>query len=119
MGRQLRTEDMVKGGSMFCRAAYLPAESQRIFTQIGGADDLLRGAGQRSADQFAERLAHYQSELIALHPFYELNGRITRMFFDLVAIFNDPVFLLQSNVSPKDFQIVGHHVVPDAADGER
>ena len=82
-----RTEDMVKGGSMFCRAAYLPVEAQRIFTQIE-ADDLMRGAGQRSADQFAQRLAHHQSELIALHPFYEINGRITRMFFDLVAIFN-------------------------------
>lgn len=33
-------------------------------------------------------LAHYQSELIALHPFYELNGRITRLFFDLIAVYN-------------------------------
>jgi cell filamentation protein len=23
-----------------------------------------------------------------LHPFYELNGRITRLFFDLIAIYN-------------------------------
>ena len=30
----------------------------------------------------------YQSELIALHPFYELNGRITRLFFDLIAVYN-------------------------------
>ena len=33
-------------------------------------------------------MAHYQCELIALHPFYELNGRITRLFFDLIAIYN-------------------------------
>ena len=33
-------------------------------------------------------MAYYQSELIALHPFYELNGRITRLFFDLIAIAN-------------------------------
>ena len=39
-------------------------------------------------EKFAERLAHYQSELIALHPFYELNGRITRLFFDLIAVYN-------------------------------
>jgi fido (protein-threonine AMPylation protein) len=32
--------------------------------------------------------AYYQSELIALHPFYELNGRITRLFFDLITIHN-------------------------------
>ena len=35
---------------------------------------------------FAERLAYFQGEVIALHPFYELNGRITRLFFDLLAI---------------------------------
>lgn len=31
--------------------------------------------------------------MIALHPFYELNGRITRLFFDLIAVYNgfDPV----------------------------
>ena len=27
-------------------------------------------------------------ELIALHPFFELNGRITRLFFDLIATYN-------------------------------
>lgn len=27
-------------------------------------------------------------ELIALHPFLELNGRITRLFFDMIATFN-------------------------------
>lgn len=26
--------------------------------------------------------------MIALHPFYELNGRITRLFFDLIAVAN-------------------------------
>ena len=39
-------------------------------------------------EKFAELLAHYQSELITLHPFYELNGRITRLFFDLIAVYN-------------------------------
>lgn len=80
-----RTEDMVKGGSMFFRAAYLPGESRRIFGQLE-AEDFLRGAAAWPRERFAERLAHYQSELIALHPFYELNGRITRLFFDLIAI---------------------------------
>lgn len=27
-------------------------------------------------------------ELIALHPFLELNGRITRLFFDMIATYN-------------------------------
>ncbi len=79
-----RNEDMVKGGSMFCRAAYLAAESRRIFGQLQQACFLSEAAA--SEEEFAERLAYFQGELIALHPFYELNGRITRLFFDLLAI---------------------------------
>ena len=82
-----RSEDMVKGGSMFCRAAYLGAQSSRIFAELE-SEDFLCGARDWSRGHFAQRLAHYQSELIALHPFYELNGRITRLFFDLIAIAN-------------------------------
>jgi len=84
---QYRTQDMVKGGSMFCRATFLPNESRRIFGELE-KEDFLRGAQLWPRDRFAERLAYYQSELIALHPFYELNGRMTRLFFDLIAIQN-------------------------------
>lgn len=33
-----------------------------------------------------ERLTYYKCELIALHPFHELNGRVTRLFIDLICI---------------------------------
>lgn len=82
-----RTVDMSKGGSLFCRAAYLEQESQRIFRELE-QEQFLQQAANWEAEKFAERLAHYQSELIALHPFYELNGRITRLFFDLIAVYN-------------------------------
>jgi cell filamentation protein len=82
-----RTVDMSKGGSLFCRAAYLEQEASRIFRELE-QDQYLKQAADWPAEKFAERLAHYQSELIALHPFYELNGRITRLFFDLIAIYN-------------------------------
>lgn len=82
-----RTVDMSKGGSMFCRAAYLEQESQRIFRQLE-EESFLQQSRDVLPESFAERLAHYQSELIALHPFYELNGRITRLFFDLIAVAN-------------------------------
>jgi len=78
---------MVKGGSMFCRAIFLPNESRRIFAELE-KEDFLRGAAAWPPGRFADRLAYFQSELIALHPFYELNGRITRLFFDLIAIAN-------------------------------
>lgn len=82
-----RSVDMSKGNSMFCRADYLARESQRIFRQLE-QESFLKQAKDSPKEKFAERLAYYQSELIALHPFYELNGRITRLFFDLIAIAN-------------------------------
>ena len=84
---EYRSVDMSKGDSLFCRAAFLENESRRLFQQLEQEDFLKQAAGW-SKEKFAERLAHYQCELIALHPFYELNGRITRLFFDLIAIFN-------------------------------
>lgn len=82
-----RTVDMSKGSSLFCRAAYLEQEARRIFRELE-REHFLKLAADGQMEEFAERLAHYQSELIALHPFYELNGRITRLFFDLIAVYN-------------------------------
>ncbi|MBY0575012.1 MAG: Fic family protein [Gallionellaceae bacterium] len=82
-----RTVDMSKGGSLFCRAAHLEQEARRIFRELEQEQYLKQAAGW-TTEKFAERLSHYQSELIALHPFYELNGRITRLFFDLIAVYN-------------------------------
>ena len=82
-----RTVDMSKGGSLFCRAAYLEQEARRIFRELE-QEQYLKQAADGTLENFAARLAHYQSELIALHPFYELNGRITRLFFDLIAVCN-------------------------------
>jgi cell filamentation protein len=84
---EYRSVDMSKGGSLFCRAAFLENESRRLFQQLE-QEDFLKQAADWPKEKFAERLAHYQCELIALHPFYELNGRITRLFFDLIAIYN-------------------------------
>lgn len=89
---EYRSVDMSKGGSLFCRAAFLETESRRLFRLLE-QEGFLKEAAGGSKEKFAERLAHYQCELIALHPFYELNGRITRLFFDLIAIDNgyDPI----------------------------
>ena len=89
---EYRGVDMSKGGSLFCRAAFLDNESRRLFQQLEQEDFLKQAAGWPK-EKFAERLAHYHCELIALHPFFELNGRTTRLFFDLIAIYNgyDPI----------------------------
>ncbi len=88
----IRTHDMTKGGSRFCQAAYLPKELDKLFKQLK-QEQYLKTAANTSKEAFAERLAHFQCELIALHPFYEINGRVTRLFFDLIAIANgyDPI----------------------------
>jgi cell filamentation protein len=88
---------MSKGGSLFCRAAYLEQEARRIFRELE-REQYLKQAAAGTLEDFAARLAHYQSELIALHPFYELNGRITRLFFDLIAVHNgyEPIDYSQS-----------------------
>ena len=84
---EYRRVDMSKGGSLFCRAEFLEKESRRLFQQLE-QEDYLKQAADWPKEKFAERMAHYQCELIALHPFYELNGRITRLFFDLIAMYN-------------------------------
>lgn len=87
-----RLVDIIKGTSLFCRADYLPEESRRIFQKLE-QENFLKNPGNWQDLAFSERLAYYQCELIALHPFYELNGRTSRLFFDLIAIFNgyDPI----------------------------
>jgi cell filamentation protein len=82
-----RTVDMSRGGSLFCRAAYLEQESRRIFRELE-QEQYLKQASDDLVEKFGERIAYYQSELIALHPFFELNGRITRLFFDLITVYN-------------------------------
>lgn len=82
-----RTLDMSKGNSLFCRASFLEQESRRIFQELE-RDQFLKQSANWTSEKISERLAYYQSELIALHPFYELNGRITRLFFDLIAVYN-------------------------------
>ena len=103
----IRTHDMTKGGSRFCQAAYLLKELEKLFEQLK-QENYLKDVAQSSKETFAERIAHYQCELIALHPFYELNGRTTRLFFDLMVIANgyDPIdyeSALLSKHQPNDY----------------
>ena len=80
-----RTVNMSKGNSQFCLSEYLGSQSTRIFTELE-KDKYL--AICKDKVEFAKKIAYYQSELIALHPFYELNGRTLRLFFDLLSVFN-------------------------------
>ena len=80
-----RNVNMSKGDSQFCLAEYLQNESARIFNALKD-DNYLSNILDKK--EFATKLAYYQGELIALHPFYEVNGRILRLFFDMLCIYN-------------------------------
>ena len=81
-----RDVNMTKGNSQFCLAQYLNTESKRIFKEIKSNNYL--GSFKDDKKMFAKKLAYFQGELIALHPFYELNGRTTRLYCDMLALFN-------------------------------
>lgn len=85
-----RTVNMSKSNSQFCLAQYLPNESTRIFTELK-KDAYLFTCKDKKA--FAKKLAYYKSDLIALHPFYELNGRILRLFIDMLCLYNGYNFI--------------------------
>ena len=85
-----RTVNMSKGDSQFCLAKHLSSESKRIFTELEN-DAYLVTCNNKKA--FVKQLTYYKSELIALHPFYELNGRTLRLFIDMLCLYNGYDFI--------------------------
>ena len=82
-----RNFDMAKGDSRFCQGEFVANESKKIFSKLV-SENYLKECSEIPVEAFAKKLAYYQGELIMIHPFYELNGRITRLFFDLIAMYN-------------------------------
>ncbi len=85
-----RTVNMSKGDSQFCLAKHLSSESKRIFTELENDAYLLTCNNKKA---FVKQLTYYKSELIALHPFYELNGRTLRLFIDMLCLYNGYDFI--------------------------
>lgn len=82
-----RTVNISKGYSTFCQVRFLEQTSTKIFKKIA-SENYLRKYSQKPKEEFAQKISFYMCELIALHPFFELNGRITRLFFDMIATYN-------------------------------
>lgn len=66
-----------KGGTIFAKGEYINDIATQLFAKLA-EENKLRGLEKAA---FAERLAYYMSEVNALHPFREGNGRATREFF--------------------------------------
>jgi len=73
---------MSKGDSLFCRGMYVKDEMKKLFKQLK-KDNYLKNCDK---EKFIKKLAFCKCELIAIHLFYELNGRIIRLFIDILSI---------------------------------
>ncbi|MDD2724193.1 MAG: Fic family protein [Methylovulum sp.] len=95
-----RSFNMVKGGSHFCLGAYVESSSHKLFTELAKENYL---ATTISKSEFVHKLAYFKCELIALHPFYELNGRITRLFCDMLVRYNGYHSIDYSGIPPETY----------------
>lgn len=94
---KVRTVNISKPDSPvpFCYCDFIPAEANRIFIELKN-DKYLVGLDQ---PEFVEKLAYFASELNALHPFREGNGRTTRLFLDLLC--NHAGYLIDFNFASR------------------
>ena len=70
---KVRTVDIAKG-NMFCNVRFISSQADVIFSGLK-EEHYLAGLDE---DMFIKRLAYYFSEINALHPFREGNGRSQR-----------------------------------------
>lgn len=80
---EIRKVDIAKG-NMFCNVRFLPGQAAGIFGKLK-EEDYLQGLEE---DDFIRQLAYYFSEINALHPFREGNGRSQREFVRCLALYN-------------------------------
>ena len=78
---ELRSVDIIRGDSRFCNVRQIQSYSNNVFSALAAEKYLVN----LEPKIFASRLAHYLSEINAIHPFREGNGRVQRLFISQVA----------------------------------
>ena len=73
---KIRTVDISRGNSRFANVRFIESAANDIFNKLA-RENWLNGLDSNS---LSKRLAHYLSEINALHPFREGNGRVQRIF---------------------------------------
>ena len=76
-----RKVDIAKG-NMFCNVLFIPEQAEIIFSDLL-KEKLLQGLSQKD---FSDKVAYYISEINALHPFREGNGRSQREYIRELAL---------------------------------
>ncbi|MFN8770933.1 MAG: zeta toxin family protein [Neisseriaceae bacterium] len=82
-----RIVDITKGYSTFCRNEYIEPEVNKLFNNLSEKDKLL--TIYKDKKEFVQKFSYYFSEINAVHPFREGNGRTTRVFFEQLALHNN------------------------------
>lgn len=93
---KIRKVDIAKG-NMFCNAKFIESQAEEIFGMLK-AENYLQGLNEK---EISVRLAYYFSEINALHPFREGNGRSQREFIRTLALHTGYVINF-ANVSAKE-----------------
>jgi cell filamentation protein len=78
---EYRKVRITKGDSAFCYPEHIEGQITLLFEELRDLN-FLRGV---ELDVFARQGAHFLSELNAIHPFREGNGRTQMIFFGLLA----------------------------------
>lgn len=78
---QFRTVDIAKS-NLFCRVMFMNDQLNYVMRQLK-ADNYLQGITDKT--EMGNKLGYYLSEINAVHPFREGNGRTQRMFIQELA----------------------------------
>lgn len=78
---KIRTVNISKGNK-FCLYEYIDDHMEKLFEELKSENYL---TGYKDKETIAKRLAYYLGELNAIHPFREGNGRVQRIFLELLA----------------------------------
>ena len=78
---EVRSVDIIRGDSRFCNVRQIQSYANTVFSALASEKYLVNLEPQ----VFANRLAHYLSEINAIHPFREGNGRVQRLFVSQLA----------------------------------
>ncbi|MGF1686713.1 putative adenosine monophosphate-protein transferase Fic [Photobacterium japonica] len=79
---KLRQVDITKGQTRFCHWTNIDKESTKLLDALANEGHL----HDLPLADFIQRIAHYYCELNVIHPFREGNGRVQRIFFEILAI---------------------------------
>jgi cell filamentation protein len=78
---RIRSVRLAKNDSMFCYPENIDREMRRIFEGLAGENQFR----DLDAEVFARKAAHFLTELNAIHPFREGNGRTQGVFLGILA----------------------------------